>query len=189
MDLPLEHYRRRNQYQAYPTRLQSRDETAIKEYLAESNHKSAVAGFRASVAFVHGITGYRFTDGYLLLQALYGDQASENPHQRLCEPDRPLDPSTLGDVAPLENQHAKEEVAVCELDRLLTVPTLVALSKELHAKKKAAASGLGRALAASTLDDIALPKLPPTTKEVAAYEPDRLRLIVAPRELDRLIAF
>jgi hypothetical protein len=84
MDLPLEHYRRRNQYQAYPTRLQSHDETAIKEYLAESNHKSAVAGFRASIAFVHGITGYRFTDGYLLLQALYGDQASENPHQRLA---------------------------------------------------------------------------------------------------------
>lgn len=84
MDLPLEHSRRRNQYQTYPTRLRGRDETAIKEYLAEPDHNSAVAGFLASIAFVHGITGYRFTDGYLLLQALYGDQASENPHQRLA---------------------------------------------------------------------------------------------------------
>lgn len=83
-DLPLEHSRRRNQYQAYPTRLPSHDETVIKEYLAESDSNSAIAGFLASVAFVHGITGYKFTDRHLLLQALYGDQASGNPHQRLA---------------------------------------------------------------------------------------------------------
>lgn len=104
-----------------------------------------------------------------------------------CEPDRLLADPTLDNVA-LTESDAKEEVAVREPDRLLAVPTLVALSNKLHAKKAVAASGLDSPLAAPTLDDIALPKLP-TTKEVAAYEPDRLRLIVAPRELDRLMAF
>ena len=84
MDLPLEHSRRKKQYWAYPTRLRSHDEILIKEYLAESDSNSAVAGFIASVPFVHGITGYKFTDRSLLLQALYGDTAPDKPHQRLA---------------------------------------------------------------------------------------------------------
>ena len=84
MDLSLGHSRRRNQYQAYPTRLRGQDQTAIKEYLAVSDKHPAVAGFLSSVAFVHGITGHKFTDRYLLLQALYGVPVSEHPHQRLA---------------------------------------------------------------------------------------------------------
>jgi hypothetical protein len=132
------------------------------------------------------------------------------------ELDELLPTSSLDNVA-LSESDANEEVAVREPDRLLAFSTLIALSKKLHAKKAVAASGLDsplaaptldhgalskkphtnsevpacepdRLLTAPTLDDIALPKLP-TTKEVAAYEPDRLRLIVAPHELDRLVAF
>jgi hypothetical protein len=83
-DPPLEHSRRRNQYQAYPTRLRGQDQTAIKEYLAVSDTHPAVIGFLSSVAFVRGVTGYNFVDRHLLLQALYGEGGSENPQQRLA---------------------------------------------------------------------------------------------------------
>lgn len=84
MDLSLGHSRRRNQYQAYPTRLRGQDQTAIKEYLAVSDTHPAVIGFLSSVAFVRGVTGYNFVDRHLLLQALYGEGGSENPQQRLA---------------------------------------------------------------------------------------------------------
>ena len=84
LEFTLEHSRRSNQYQAYPTRLRSHDHRAINEYLAVSDKHPAVAGFLSSVAFVHGITGHKFTDRYLLLQALYGVPVSEHPHQRLA---------------------------------------------------------------------------------------------------------
>lgn len=80
----LEHSRRWNQYQAYPTRLRGQDQAAIKEYLAVSDTHPAVIGFLSSVAFVRGVTGYNFVDRHLLLQALYGEGGSDNPQQRLA---------------------------------------------------------------------------------------------------------
>jgi hypothetical protein len=84
MTIPLERSRRGNQYQAYPTRLRSQDQAAIREYLAKSDDNSAVAKFMSSMVFVREITGYTFIDGHLLLQALYGASGSENPQQRLA---------------------------------------------------------------------------------------------------------
>ena len=78
MNLPLEHSRRRNHYQAYPTRLPIHHQTAIKQYLAAPDNNSAVAEFLSSVGFVQAITGYKFTDRYLLLQA------PEHPHMILA---------------------------------------------------------------------------------------------------------
>lgn len=84
MTLPLDHSRRGNQYQAYPTRLRSQDQAAIKGYLAESDENSAVAKFISSIAFVREITGYTFIDRHLLLQALCGEHGPEYPQQRLA---------------------------------------------------------------------------------------------------------
>lgn len=104
------------------------------------------------------------------------------------EPDRLPAASTLDDIALLESD-AKEEVAVGEPDRLLAFSTLIALSKKLHAKKAVAASGLDSPLAAPALDHGALSRKSHAKNEVPACEPDRLRLTVAPRDLDRLMAF
>lgn len=65
----------------------------------------------------------------------------------------------------------------------------VALSKRPQATEEEKTYALDGLLAAPTLDVITLPDLSHTTKEVAAYDPDRLRVIVAPpNELDGLIA-
>lgn len=84
INLPLEHSRRRNQYQAYQTRLRTQDQTAIKEYLAASDKHPAVVRFISSLEFVRDITGYTFVNRHLLLQALYGEGGSEFPQQRLA---------------------------------------------------------------------------------------------------------
>jgi hypothetical protein len=65
--------------------------------------------------------------------------------------------------------------------------TLDALSIKSHTTKEVAACEPDRLLITSTIDDITLPRLPPTTKEVAIYEPERLRVIVAPGEPDRMM--
>ena len=65
----------------------------------------------------------------------------------------------------------------------------VALSKTPETTKGEKSCELEQLLAAPTLDVITLPKIPHTTMEVAAYDPDRLRVIVAPpREIEGLIA-
>jgi len=84
LNLPLEHSRRRNHYQAFPTRLSSDAQNRINEYLALSENDSIVGKFVASVAFIRELTGYTFIDRHLLLQALYGCGDSSQPHQRLA---------------------------------------------------------------------------------------------------------
>jgi hypothetical protein len=65
----------------------------------------------------------------------------------------------------------------------------VALSKKPRLTEEVKSYQLDQLLAGPTLDVITLPKLAHTTKELAAYDPDRLRVIVAPpNELDGLIA-
>lgn len=107
-----------------------------------------------------------------------------------CKPDSLLADISLDDVAPPEIPDTTKKVADCESDRLPVAPSLDDVARDFFdsATNEVAACELDRLLAAPTPDDIALPKFP-TTKEVAANEPDRLRLIVAPRELDRLMAF
>jgi hypothetical protein len=65
----------------------------------------------------------------------------------------------------------------------------VALSKRPQTTEEEKTYALDGLLAAPTLDVITLPDLSHSKKEVAAYDPDRLRVIVAPpNELDGLIA-
>lgn len=82
--LSLQHFKRRNQYQAFPTRLSLEAHQDINTYLALPDKVSTVGKFLASVTFVRDITGYTFIDRHLLLQALYGDTHSGRPHQRLA---------------------------------------------------------------------------------------------------------
>jgi len=84
LHVPLEHPRRSSQYEASPTRLAIQDQANINAYLAVSDDNSAVAKFLDSVTFIRAITGHKFVDGHLLLQALYGDGGSDLPHQRLA---------------------------------------------------------------------------------------------------------
>lgn len=84
LNLPLEHLRRRNHYQAFPTRLRFDAQNRINEYLALSENDSVIGQFVASVTFIRELTGYTFTDRHLLLQALYGCGDSSQPHLRLA---------------------------------------------------------------------------------------------------------
>jgi hypothetical protein len=84
LSLPFGHFKRRNQYQAFPTRLSLEAHQDINTYLALPDKVSTVGKFLASVTFVRDITGYTFIDRHLLLQALYGDTHSGRPHQRLA---------------------------------------------------------------------------------------------------------